>query len=372
MEALYFRWEKVLEFPGCRDLMDDIELIPEEFVAKENLNYNKEVSLNEGVLEDDETIKTSNLPPPPADKNPSKANCCGPLTFDPSPPQEEGEDTQLAAANNQTKLMCWHYHLGHLPFVKLRQLTLNGEIPKKLAKVKPPKCAGCLFGAMTKIPWCGRETKASHEVFIATKPGECISVNQMMSTEVGFYTQKKGKLTKKRYRCATVFVDQYSRLCFVHLQVDNSSVKTVAAKRAFETFAAKHGVKIQHYHCDNGWFSDNAFKQACHEQRQQLTFCGANAHFQNGITKCSICNLLESARKQLLHAHACWPQAVHFVLWPYALHNAALLHNSLPVLKDGTLRLELFSLIRVGCNMKHVHTFGCPVFALQNALASGN
>ncbi len=62
---------------------------------------------------------------------------------------------------------------------------------------------------------------------------------------------------------------------------------------------------------------------------------------------------------------------MHFALWPYALRNAALLHNSLPVLEDSTLRLELFSSICVGCNMKHVHTFGCPVFALQNALASG-
>jgi hypothetical protein len=60
-----------------------------------------------------------------------------------------------------------------------------------------------------------------------------------------------------------------------------------------------------------------------------------------------------------------------FALWPYALCNAALLHNSLPVLEDGMSRLELFSSIQVGCNMKHVHTFVCPVFALQNALASG-
>jgi hypothetical protein len=194
----------------------------------------------------------------------------------------------------------------------------------------------------------------------------------MTSNEVGLYAQMKGKLTKKRYRCATVFVDHYSRLCFVHLQVDDSSVEAIAAKRAFKTFAAEHGVKIQHYHCDNGWFSDNAFKQACQEQHQQLTFCGVNTHFQNGIAERSICNLSERGSKQLLHARARWPQAVHFVLWPYALQNAALLHNSLPVLEDSTLRLELFSSIRVGCNMKHVHTFGCPVFALQNALASGN
>jgi hypothetical protein len=32
--------------------MDVIELVPEEFFAEENLNYNKEVLDNEGVLED--------------------------------------------------------------------------------------------------------------------------------------------------------------------------------------------------------------------------------------------------------------------------------------------------------------------------------
>jgi hypothetical protein len=55
-----------------------------------------------------------------------------------------------------------------------------------------------------------------------------------------------------------------------------------------------------------------------------------------------------------------------------ALQNAAYLHNNLPVLEDDTSRLELFSSIQVGSNLKHVHTFGCPVFALQNVLASGN
>jgi hypothetical protein len=70
-------------------------------------------------------------------------------------------------------------------------LALNGEIPKKLTKVTPPQCAGCLFGMMTKLPWQGRETKANHEVFIATKPGECALVNQMTLKEVGFYVQLK-------------------------------------------------------------------------------------------------------------------------------------------------------------------------------------
>jgi hypothetical protein len=109
-------------------------------------------------------------------------------------------------------------------------------------------------------------------------------------------------------------VDHYNHLCFVHLQINDSSVKTVTVKCAFESFAAKNSIKIQYYHCDNGRFSDNAFKQACHEQHLQLTFCGVNAHFQNGIAKQAIRDLLESAHKQLLHACACWPQAVHFAL----------------------------------------------------------
>jgi hypothetical protein len=84
------------------------------------------------------------------------------------------------------------------------------KIPKKLAKVAPPKCAGCLFGAMTKIPWRGKETKASHKVFVTIKLEECISVDQMTSAKPGFYAQLKGKLTKMRYRCATIFVDHFS------------------------------------------------------------------------------------------------------------------------------------------------------------------
>jgi hypothetical protein len=181
--------------------------------------------------------------------------------------------------------MQWHYRLGHLSFPKLKQLTLNSKIPKKLAKVLPPKCAGCLFGPMTKLPWQGKESKAYHEVFVVTKPGECISVDQMMSTEVGIYAQLKGKLTKKRYKCTTIFVNHFSHLCFVHQQLNHKPDKALTAKLPFEHYAAEHRVKILHYHCNNGRFHDNAFQQACHDARQQLTFCGVNAHFQNGSAK---------------------------------------------------------------------------------------
>ncbi len=207
------------------------------------------------------------------------------------------EGSPLAAADDQAELMHQHYRLGHLTFDKLKQLALNGKIPQKLAHINSPKCTGCLFGTMTKIPWCGKESKSSHKIFVETKPGETVSVDQMVSTKVGFFAQLKGKLTKKQYRCCTIFVDHYSSLRFVHNQIDDSSVKTVAAKHAFEKFATKHGIRIHHYHCNNGRFANNAFKELCKSSCQRHTFCGVNTHFQNGIAERAIRDILESAQK---------------------------------------------------------------------------
>ncbi len=184
--------------------------------------------------------------------------------------------------------------------------------------------------------------------------------------------QLKGMLTKKRYKAATVFVGHFLHLQYVHLMMTLSSDKTVAAKLAFKQFAEQHGIMIQHYHCDNGRFTDNDFKSVCEQARQRLTFCGVNAHFQNGIAKKAIRDLSESARKQLLHARQRWPAAIHLSLWPYALRNACFLHNTLPTQEDATSRLKAFSSVQISVKMRHLHTFGCPVFALQNELASGS
>jgi hypothetical protein len=157
----------------------------------------------------------------------------GPLTFDVNPKLQEDKHVYLAAVNDQAELMLWHYHLGHLTFSKLKQLALNGEIPRRLAKVKPPACAGCLFGAMTKVPWKGQET--SSELFLATKAGKCVSVDQMILMQVGFIAQLKRTLTRKRYAAATIFVDHYSRLKYVHLMTRLTSEETMEAKEPSST-----------------------------------------------------------------------------------------------------------------------------------------
>ena len=59
----------------------------------------------------------------------------------------------------------------YLPKLQGVQFALNGKIPKKLALIKLPKCTGCLFCVMTKIPWRGKESKSSHKIFAQPSRG---------------------------------------------------------------------------------------------------------------------------------------------------------------------------------------------------------
>jgi hypothetical protein len=157
------------------------------------------------------------------------------------------------------------------------------------------------------------------------------------------------------------------------MQQQLTSDETVEAKHAFEVFSRSQGVTIKHYHADNGRFSDNAFLKDIKGAipSQSITYCGVNAHFQNGIAEKRIRDLQEPARKQLLHAKARWPAAVTTNMWPYALGNTQHMRDSLPDSKDGTCPFEIFSGVEVALNLKSNHTFGCPVYALNSRLASG-
>ena len=146
-----------------------------------------------------------------------------------------------------------------------------------------------------------------------------VSVDQLESTTPSFVAQLKGLLTMQSYNYATIFVDQYSKLSFVFLQNRITSAETVLAKQSFKCFTRDCGVKILHYHTDNGRFADNGFIQACKDNNQGMTYCGVNAHFKNGIAEKRIWDLQEQARTMLLFAVHKWPRMLSMALWPYAL-----------------------------------------------------
>lgn len=280
----------------------------------------------------------------------------------------EDEDEVLAADNVQAELLRWHHRLGHLSFNKIRLLSSLGILPRRLTTVRPPKCPGCIYGAMTKRPWRTKAQSNKGTIYVATKPGNCVSVDQLESNTPGFIAQLKGSLTKQRYRAATIFVDHYSRLSYVYLQRGLTSDETLKAKRAFEAYARSHNVQIKHYHCDNGRFSDNAFIDDVTKRGQTISYCGVNAHFQNGIAEKRIRDLQERARKMLLHAKSRWPSAIELNLWPYAVRTANHLMATLPDKDDGSCPLERFASTTVSPRLKANHTFGCPIYALHNRL----
>ena len=217
-----------------------------------------------------------------------------------------------------SELLRIHQKLNHLPFKTIQLMAASGYYSKRLVGCHVPRCSACLFGKSARRPW---RTKAQTigTIKICTFPGQCISVDQLESSTPGLIAQLKGTPTTKRYTCATIFIDHFSRLSFVHLQMSLSSEDTLQAKRAFERYCESSGVKVLHYHADNGRFVDNLFIEDTKRHNQQVTYCGVNAHFQNGVAEKQIRDLQDLTRTAMLHASACWPRAFSPHLWPYAL-----------------------------------------------------
>ncbi len=79
---------------------------PEEFVAKENINYHTDTTVREGdVCKDDKTLLASNLPPPSELAAHPDVTCRNALTFDPSPPLEEEDKYSVATPDDEAELM---------------------------------------------------------------------------------------------------------------------------------------------------------------------------------------------------------------------------------------------------------------------------
>ena len=280
------------------------------------------------------------------------------------------EDPEPTSMDPQDELLRWHYRLGHLPFDRIRQLANKGQLPKRLLNCHTPFSAACQYGKMTKRPW---RVKGDNKAMAkkATYPRQVVSVDQLEYMPPGFIAQLKGTLTQQRYKYATVFVDQFSRYTFVYLQKQVTSQETVMTKHAFERSAEQHGIMIKHYHTDNGRFADNAFIQDCQANRQSLSYCGVNTHFQNGIAERRIRDLQERTRTSMLYAMNKWRKMVIINLWPYAMRQANDVANATPRKGQELSPLELFSGVQIAPKLRHFHAFGCPTYVLDNALQSG-
>jgi hypothetical protein len=135
----------------------------------------------------------------------------------------------------------------------------------------------------------------------------------------GMVGQIKGIPTRQQYHSVTVFVDQFSRLSFVHFQKICTGEETLDAKMAFEDFACSLNVQTQHYHADNGQFCKNLWMNNIKKEGQTISFCGVNAHCQNGVAEQQI--RADGAQTSLLHAKERWSKAISVHLWSYAIRH---------------------------------------------------
>ena len=270
----------------------------------------------------------------------------------------------------QALFLHWHYRLNHPPMKDIIELAKKGKLPKKILQARPPKCPACLSGKATKRPWRTRAPANALSVPTVNAAGDAVAVDQLESTTPGLLAQMRGFITNRRLHHATVFVDMFSHVGFVHCQETTGGEDTIKAKEAFELWARNRGVRIRHYHADNGRFAEKLWTDHCKSHGQTYSFCGVNAHHQNGVAERRIRELQERARTALIHAVRRWPDAINAYLWPHALRTANETFNNTP--KNGTSSpIENFSQIPIEVRLRNYHPFGCPAYVLDSDLATG-
>ena len=129
-----------------------------------------------------------------------------------------------------------------------------------------------------------------------------------------------GILTTKRYKYATVYVDQVSYLSFTYLQKTANNDKILKEKVAFEKYASNQGINIRAYHTHNGIFCANKWVINCQKKGQQQTFSGMNAHHQNGLAERRIHDPQELVRTMIIHVAKRWPHFVSANIFLYEIH----------------------------------------------------
>ena len=99
--------------------------------------------------------------------------------------------------------------MNHLPFPAMIKLAENGNIEKRFEKLKnrQPVFMSCIFGRSYQRPWRSKKTPGTIRKESETEPGDCVSIDQIVSAKPGLIPQISGYLTNMRIWGDTVFMD---------------------------------------------------------------------------------------------------------------------------------------------------------------------
>jgi hypothetical protein len=263
--------------------------------------------------------------------------------------------------------------MGNLHMAKVQRLAKDGFFGpsyKSKASCDPPLCEACIHRKQHKTPFSPEFFKFIDNLHL--QPGDCVSCDQMESTQPGLIPTFRGSPTTAFYNGGTILVDYANRLIFFSPHQSPDAKETCWKKHRVELYAHSFNHRIRRYHADNGIFTSKPFKEACAKNHQQLTFCGVDAHHQNGIAEHSIRTVTDYARTMLIHAMIPWPEIIQESFWPFEIQLAIDIHNSTPS-DSGVTPLEIFSDTKNHNNpLLHMHLFGCPIFVLEPTLCQNH
>jgi hypothetical protein len=228
--------------------LDDVIALPAGLIS-DNEDDDKPIAPLPSATPDETPWIPPRLPVSAADQaTPVEFNLNGPPMTDSEGGGTQGSARPTSTTNviideedrqpsNLAKLLMLHHQYGHISFAKLQEMAKQGITPRRLSKCRVPICSACLY---SKMIWRGKPLKKNgRETELSRRPGQVVSVDQLVSHTPGLIAQMTGFLATRRYKYITIYVDQFSRLGFIYLQKTASAEETIEGKKAFDTYARR-------------------------------------------------------------------------------------------------------------------------------------
>ena len=91
-----------------------------------------------------------------------------------------------------------------------------------------------MFDKSNRKQWRNKRRNNWIETQTSEGPGDIVSSSKLVWPITGFISQMTGILTRKRYKNATVYVDQYSGLVYTYLHKSSDADETIQGNKDFE------------------------------------------------------------------------------------------------------------------------------------------
>ncbi|KAI2497992.1 hypothetical protein MHU86_16490 [Fragilaria crotonensis] len=178
---------------------------------------------------------------------------------------------------------------------------LRGLFSKKLAKCQVPTCTSCLYGKPPEDHGEPSQRVVNKVENFEQPQSRTVSASISWSPVPRAHCPNQGLAHQERYKVATIFVDHFSGLSYIHLQKSTNADETLEAKLAFERYASKFKVQVKSYQVDNGRFAENKF-MACQGSRSDNHFLWSQCSFSECCGRKKDQTLQDQARTMLIHA----------------------------------------------------------------------